>query len=258
MVVANALAEVEPGLSIFLSRVTYEEDFVQGCVMRKNVTLIVRDGWGLAPPGPFNAVSLADTPNDDLFRQRYPHTVLEAAGDAVGVPAGYQGSSEVGHLNMGAGRIVEQKIKRINDSLGHSVGDLLLKQVATRLKTALRDEDTVARLGGDEFVVLIQGLCKDPVAADALGQQMINERRVKEGLPVLDAKHIHDAAAMDLGTNRASQIDHARVLINPVIEKPKPWEKGSSSCSTNPIKQSSGAACALGQTAAALALRNRR
>ena len=85
--------------------------------MRKNVTLIVRDGWGLAPSGPHNAVSMAATPNDDLFRQRYPHTVLEAAGEAVGVPAGYQGSSEVGHLNMGSGRIVEQEIKRINDSL---------------------------------------------------------------------------------------------------------------------------------------------
>jgi 2,3-bisphosphoglycerate-independent phosphoglycerate mutase len=95
--------------------------------MRKNVTLIVRDGWGLAPAGPYNAISLAATPNDDFFRQRYPYTVLEAAGVAVGVPAGYQGSSEVGHLNMGAGRIVEQEIKRINDSLEQ--GDLYVSQM---------------------------------------------------------------------------------------------------------------------------------
>ncbi|MFP3869943.1 MAG: 2,3-bisphosphoglycerate-independent phosphoglycerate mutase [Syntrophobacteria bacterium] len=85
--------------------------------MRRNVILIVRDGWGLAPPGPYNAVSLAKKPNDDLLRQRYPHTVLEASGPAVGLPDGCQGSSEVGHLNIGAGRIVEQEIKRINDSL---------------------------------------------------------------------------------------------------------------------------------------------
>jgi 2,3-bisphosphoglycerate-independent phosphoglycerate mutase len=78
------------------------------------VCLIVLDGWGLAPPGPGNAVDLAATPVfDDLWR-RYPHTQVAASGRAVGLPAGQQGNSEVGHTNLGAGRVVLQDLVRID------------------------------------------------------------------------------------------------------------------------------------------------
>ena len=78
------------------------------------VVLIVMDGWGVAPPGPDNAVSLADTPVFDRLLAEYPHGVLDASGPAVGLPPGQMGNSEVGHLNIGAGRVVYQDLTRIN------------------------------------------------------------------------------------------------------------------------------------------------
>jgi len=79
--------------------------------------LIVLDGWGLAPPGPGNAVSLARTPVFDELWRRYPHTTLTAWGRAVGLPEGQMGNSEVGHLNLGAGAIVRQDLVRIDDAV---------------------------------------------------------------------------------------------------------------------------------------------
>jgi 2,3-bisphosphoglycerate-independent phosphoglycerate mutase len=78
------------------------------------VVLIVLDGWGVAPPGPDNAVSLADTPVFDRLLADFPHGVLDASGPAVGLPPGQMGNSEVGHLNIGAGRVVYQDLTRIN------------------------------------------------------------------------------------------------------------------------------------------------
>jgi len=83
----------------------------------KPVILIIRDGWGLDSHEEGNAVKAADTPNIDSYKAKYPCTTLECSGEAVGLPEGYQGSSEVGHLNMGAGRIVLQELKRIDDGL---------------------------------------------------------------------------------------------------------------------------------------------
>ncbi|MDQ3768974.1 MAG: 2,3-bisphosphoglycerate-independent phosphoglycerate mutase [Actinomycetota bacterium] len=77
------------------------------------VALIVLDGWGLAPDGPGNAVAQAATPVFDGLWERYPHTQLTACGPAVGLPEGQMGNSEVGHLNLGAGAVVEQDLARI-------------------------------------------------------------------------------------------------------------------------------------------------
>jgi 2,3-bisphosphoglycerate-independent phosphoglycerate mutase len=82
--------------------------------VRQLVVLVILDGWGLAPPGPGNAVSLADTPVFDSLWQRYPHTTLEASGQAVGLPPGQMGNSEVGHLTIGAGRVLFQDLMRVN------------------------------------------------------------------------------------------------------------------------------------------------
>ncbi|MFO7936048.1 MAG: 2,3-bisphosphoglycerate-independent phosphoglycerate mutase [Kiritimatiellia bacterium] len=81
------------------------------------VVLIIRDGWGLNPEKDGNAVAAARTPVIDRLKSEYPWTRLACSGEAVGLPDGYQGSSEVGHLNMGAGRIVIQELKRIDDGL---------------------------------------------------------------------------------------------------------------------------------------------
>jgi 2,3-bisphosphoglycerate-independent phosphoglycerate mutase len=76
--------------------------------------LIVLDGWGLADPGPGNAVSQAATPVMDELWRTYPHTQLTACGQAVGLPEGQMGNSEVGHMNLGAGAIVRQDLTRID------------------------------------------------------------------------------------------------------------------------------------------------
>ncbi len=83
-------------------------------VQNTPLVLIIMDGWGCAPAGPGNAVSLANTPVMDSLVAKYPHTLLEASGTRVGLPAGQMGNSEVGHLNIGAGRVVYQDLVRIS------------------------------------------------------------------------------------------------------------------------------------------------
>lgn len=78
-----------------------------------HILLIVLDGWGIRSEREGNAIALAKTPFWDEALKRYPHTTLEASGEAVGLPAGQMGNSEVGHLNLGAGRVVYQDIMRI-------------------------------------------------------------------------------------------------------------------------------------------------
>jgi 2,3-bisphosphoglycerate-independent phosphoglycerate mutase len=85
--------------------------------MNGPVCLVVLDGWGLAPPGPGNAVELAKTPTFDRLWADYPHTALAASGRAVGLPDGQMGNSEVGHLNLGAGRVVRQDLVRIDEEI---------------------------------------------------------------------------------------------------------------------------------------------
>jgi 2,3-bisphosphoglycerate-independent phosphoglycerate mutase len=82
-----------------------------------SAALIILDGWGLAPAGPGNAVSLARTPVFDELWARYPHTQLTACGRAVGLPDGQMGNSEVGHLNLGAGAVVMQDLTRIDEAV---------------------------------------------------------------------------------------------------------------------------------------------
>jgi 2,3-bisphosphoglycerate-independent phosphoglycerate mutase len=81
------------------------------------VALVILDGWGLAPPGPGNAVDLAGTPVFDRLWAEYPHTTLAASGEAVGLPPGQMGNSEVGHLTIGSGRVLFQDLMRVNKAI---------------------------------------------------------------------------------------------------------------------------------------------
>ncbi|HEY6777333.1 MAG TPA: 2,3-bisphosphoglycerate-independent phosphoglycerate mutase [Thermoleophilaceae bacterium] len=81
------------------------------------VALVILDGWGMAEPGPGNAVGQARTPVFDGLWSTYPHTTLTAWGEAVGLPEGQMGNSEVGHLNLGAGAIVKQDLLRIDEAI---------------------------------------------------------------------------------------------------------------------------------------------
>src|SRR3989442_1393505 len=78
------------------------------------LVLVIIDGWGYRTDPFGNAIAAAKKPNWDALWQRWPHTILAAAGEPVGLPKGQQGNSEVGHLNIGAGRVVYQDLTRIN------------------------------------------------------------------------------------------------------------------------------------------------
>ncbi|MDD4285411.1 MAG: 2,3-bisphosphoglycerate-independent phosphoglycerate mutase, partial [Eubacteriales bacterium] len=85
--------------------------------MKQTTLLIIMDGYGLSPDGPGNAISRAHTPNLDKLYATCPHTAIQASGKAVGLPEGQMGNSEVGHLNMGAGRVVWQELTKISDDI---------------------------------------------------------------------------------------------------------------------------------------------
>jgi len=81
------------------------------------VALVILDGWGCAPAGPGNAVELAKTPNFDRLWRECPHTTIAASGEAVGLPPGQMGNSEVGHLTIGSGRVLFQDLMRVNRAI---------------------------------------------------------------------------------------------------------------------------------------------
>ena len=97
--------------------------------MNKNVLLLILDGWGLATNPAVSAIDKANTPFVDGLFKTYPHATLEASGLAVGLPEGQMGNSEVGHMNIGAGRVDYQDLVKIN--LAVKQGELLTHPVLT-------------------------------------------------------------------------------------------------------------------------------
>lgn len=83
------------------------------------IVLIIRDGWGYNPNKKNNLIMAANTPNEDYYLKNYPHGLLAASGEAVGLDQGYQGNSEVGHLTIGSGRIIFQSMARINKDIAN-------------------------------------------------------------------------------------------------------------------------------------------
>ncbi len=81
------------------------------------LVLLILDGWGHRAPAPDNAISVAQTPNWDRLWETAPHAFLNTSGEAVGLPDGQMGNSEVGHMNLGAGRVVYQELTRINKAI---------------------------------------------------------------------------------------------------------------------------------------------
>ncbi len=82
--------------------------------MNRPLVLIILDGWGYAPPSKANAIALAHKPNYDRLLKDFPNTLIQTSGRAVGLPVGQMGNSEVGHLNIGAGRVVYMDITKID------------------------------------------------------------------------------------------------------------------------------------------------
>jgi len=113
--------------------------------MPASACLIILDGWGLAEPGPGNAVELADTPVFDSLWERYEHSQLTACGRAVGLPDGQMGNSEVGHLNLGAGQVVRQDLTRIDDAIAK--GSFADNRVLRDALAVARERGSVHLLG---------------------------------------------------------------------------------------------------------------
>lgn len=109
------------------------------------VLLVVLDGFGVAPDGPGNAVTQARTPVFDRIWRDAPHTTLQASGRAVGLPPGQMGNSEVGHMNLGAGRIVKQSLSFVQDAIDD--GSLARNEELVRLMDQTRDGGTLHLMG---------------------------------------------------------------------------------------------------------------
>lgn len=121
------------------------------------VCLVILDGFGLAPDGPGNAVSLARKPTFDALWNRYPHAQLIACGPAVGLPEGQMGNSEVGHLNLGAGAVVKQDLARIDDA----VADGSILEVAALRDAFAGPAETLPGTEGGPRRVHLVGLVSD-------------------------------------------------------------------------------------------------
>lgn len=104
----------------------------------KPTLLLILDGWGCAPAGPGNALSLSVTPTLDRLQRDYPHTCLACSGRAVGLPQGFMGNSEVGHMNIGAGRVVFQDMTRIDVAIedGSFMSNPVLVQACATAKAS--------------------------------------------------------------------------------------------------------------------------
>jgi 2,3-bisphosphoglycerate-independent phosphoglycerate mutase len=113
---------------------------------KKTVLLCILDGWGLNPVAENNAIAMAKTPNFDRLWNEFPHTTLRADGLAVGLPEGQFGNSEVGHMNIGAGRIVMQDLPRITLALEN--GELAKNQVLLDYIAALKQSGGRAHIMG--------------------------------------------------------------------------------------------------------------
>ncbi len=112
----------------------------------KPCLLMILDGWGIGPQTAGNAVALARTPNLAALRAAYPHPQLQCAGEAVGLPAGIMGNSEVGHLNIGAGRVVYQDLVRIDRAV--QTGELGRNPVILDLFDRIRTRGSALHLMG--------------------------------------------------------------------------------------------------------------
>ncbi len=113
---------------------------------RGPLALIIIDGWGYSPEREGNAIALAAKPFYDELVEKYPHTLLEASGSRVGLPAGIMGNSEVGHLNMGSGRVVRMDVSRIDYAI--ETGEFFQNPALTEAMDLAKSRGTALHLMG--------------------------------------------------------------------------------------------------------------
>jgi len=167
----------------------------------KKVILIIMDGWGIGRQKKSDAIQHAKTPFVSALYAKYPHTTLVTCGEAVGLPEGQMGNSEVGHLNLGAGRIVYQELQRINVAI--KTGDFANNnQLLTAIRYARENQKTLHLVGlvSDggvhahiEHLKSLTGLCKDQGLTDVLIHAFTDGRDTdpKSGLGFLSGLQDH-------------------------------------------------------------------
>ena len=183
------------------------------------VVLCVLDGWGIAPDGPGNAVTRANTPRLDALFARYPHAKLEASGRAVGLPDGVMGNSEVGHLTMGAGYIQYQELVRINDAIddGTFFSNVALRDACA----AVRDRGTLHLMG----LISTGGVHADMKHLAALIELARRERVARLALHAfLDGRDMPPRSALEL----LPQVDGPIATVHGrfyAMDRDKRWER---------------------------------
>ena len=110
------------------------------------LALIIIDGWGYTPEREGNAIALASKPFYDELTEKYPHTLLEASGTRVGLPAGVMGNSEVGHLNMGSGRVIRMDVSRIDHDI--ETGEFFKNEVLVKAMDGAKERSKQLHLMG--------------------------------------------------------------------------------------------------------------
>src|ERR687897_1191284 len=113
---------------------------------RGPVALIVIDGWGYSAAREGNAIALATTPFYDDLSEKYPSTLLEAHGSRVGLPAGVMGNSEVGHLNIGSGRVIRMDVSLVDHEI--ETGEFFRNPILTNTIESARHSDQALHLMG--------------------------------------------------------------------------------------------------------------
>ncbi|HLV32263.1 MAG TPA: 2,3-bisphosphoglycerate-independent phosphoglycerate mutase [Chitinispirillaceae bacterium] len=113
---------------------------------KRPVCLIIRDGWGRGRQEPSNAIHVANTPFADEYERKYPVTLVQTSGLSAGLPKGYQGNSEVGHLNIGAGRVVYQSLTKIDKAIDD--GDFFDNEAFIKAIKFARQNGTTLHLMG--------------------------------------------------------------------------------------------------------------
>lgn len=176
--------------------------------MNKKVLLMILDGWGIATNPEVSAIEKAKTPFIDSLYSKYPHATLEASGLAVGLPEGQMGNSEVGHMNIGAGRVVYQDLVKINKAVAE--GDLncdpVLKAAFDHAKENGKKVHFIGLVsdgGVHAHIYHLKGLC-DAAKANGISEAYIHaftdgrDTDPKSGLKFLTA--VADHAAISTGT----------------------------------------------------------
>src|SRR5712692_8218087 len=110
------------------------------------LALIIIDGWGYSPAREGNAIALAAKPFYDELTEKYPHTLLAAHGTRVGLPEGVMGNSEVGHLNLGAGRVIRMDVSRIDQDI--QTGQFFRNEVLVRTMESVKERGKQLHLMG--------------------------------------------------------------------------------------------------------------